>query len=73
MRGDHNPAGLIEQAVDAEHIQGRTYGGGPFIQLGRRNIRVQQQVLDFADRLFGGENSQNMKAEGSGQLDPGED
>ena len=68
MRGDHKPAGIVNDAVGAQYIRCRTGFGAAFVQLGGRNLEVQEHVFEVSDRSIRRKNTQDMKAKGGCKL-----
>ena len=46
MGGNYKAAGFVDQAVGSQHIRACAYLGSTIIQLGRRHVHLQEQVLE---------------------------
>jgi hypothetical protein len=66
---DHQPPGLIDLTVGTQHVCRSSYGGAAEVELVGRDVQVEQQMLDFTNRLFLWEHGQNMKAQGRCELE----
>ena len=69
MGRNYQPPGLIDLTVCAQHVRRSPHGGAAEVELVGRDVQVEQQMLDFTNRLLPREHAQNVKAQGRCELE----
>ena len=72
MRGNGESACFVDEPIRREHIGRRADFARADIQFFGRDMQIEQEMFQFADGRFRGENAENVKAERGGQFKTGE-